>query len=109
MKPDFMAKMANIIAEVQTKTCINVTDVEGLEEILQKAVVSAYYDGYSEGCDDGRDAAEAEYSNEAYNNEAAVNSAYDEGCVAGYDAGHEDGYSAGYSDGYEAGIKRNYK
>ena len=102
MKPDFMAKMANIIAEVQTRTCINVADVEGLEEILQKAVVSAYYEGYSGGYDEGRDAAEAECRNEAYNYEAAVASSYDSGCLAGYDAGYSDGYDDCHSENYSA-------
>ena len=35
MKPDYMDRTAKIIAEVRTRTCIDKTDTEVLEDILQ--------------------------------------------------------------------------
>ena len=88
MKPDFMGRTANIIAEIRTSTCIDDVDTEILEEILQ-AELNEYYrelNGYYE----------AEYYIAI---SSARNSAYDEGRSAGYAEGYDVGYDDGYDDG----------
>ena len=92
MKPNFMGKIANIITEIRIRTCINKTDTEVLENILQYELneyfkeLREYYDA---GYDDG-------YANGKSSSEGDVESAYDEGYALGYD----DGYSGGYYEGH---------
>ena len=75
MKPDFMDRIAKIIAEVRTRTCIDKIDTEVLEYILQKELI--------------------EYHNEAYT--YAHNIGYDDGFNDGYDVGYDNGYSDSHS------------
>ena len=72
MKPDYMDRTAKIIAEVRTRTCIDKTDTEVLEDILQyelnaycRELSDYYHDGYGDG--------------------------YDEGYALGYSEGHSEG------------------
>ena len=63
MKPDFMSRTAQIIAEVRNRTCID-EDADVLKEILQDelkeyfhALNEYYSEGYDEGHSDGHSAA----------------------------------------------------
>ena len=106
MNHDFMDRIAKIIAEVRTRTCIDGIDAEALFEILQDELIkyhneaytygrnTGYDDGYADGresgLDDGR--AEAAPDNETYTKEA-VERAYD----AGYSLGYYDGAKADFN------------
>ena len=79
MKHDFMDRIANIIAEVHTRTCMDKIDTEILENILQEELYEYYNEVLTYG----------------HNLEEAVDSAYEEG----YSLGHDDGYGDGYKDG----------
>ena len=81
MPPNFNGRVAKIVKEIQTKTCIDDVDVEVLKEILQ-AELREYHSMVDEY-----------YEEEYYN---AINSARHRA----YDEGHSDGYSLGYDDGY---------
>ena len=85
--PNFTGKIAEIIAEVRTRTCIDDVDAEVLAEILQ--------DKLNEECRmlDG-------YYCEEYHNEltSAKHHAYDEGHYDGYNVGYDVGHSDGYSE-----------
>ena len=85
MKHDFMDRIANIIAEVHTRTCIDKIDAEVLFEILQEELNEYYDDGCALGYDEG-------YSEGKYHG-------YDEGKYAGYDEGYSDGHYKGKSEG----------
>ena len=103
MKNDFMARAAQIIAEVRNRTSIEEIDLEVLEVILQDEL--------------------SEYHNEVftYCNTNGYNAGYDTGYNAGYDNGYEDGYmtisdeaadrtySEGYSEGYYEGYDDGYE
>ena len=81
MKPNFMGKAANIMADVRNSTCIDDVDAEVINGILQEAL-NEYYDELHEY-----------YEEEYY---IAVASARN----IAYDDGHSDGYSEGYENGY---------
>ena len=87
MKPEFMDRIAKIIAEVHTRTCMDKIDTEVREDILQEELYEYYNEVLTYG----------------HNLEEAVDSAYEVGYSLGYDDGQFDGYSAGYSDGYYEG------
>ena len=87
MKPEFMDRIAKIIEEVHTRTCMDKIDTEVLEDILQEELYEYYNEVLTYG----------------HNLEEAVDSAYEVGYSLGYDDGQFDGYSAGYSDGYYEG------
>ena len=76
MPPNFNGRIAKIIAEIRTRTCINDVDTEVLKGLLK----------------DEFERMDEDYEKEYYYATSSVhNSAYD----AGYDAG----YAAGYSEG----------
>ena len=84
MKSDFREITAKVIAEVRTRTCIDNSDEEILEEILRGALnkycreLDGYYDaGYAAGWVNGKSRLEGD-----------VDSAYDEGYALGYSEGH---------------------
>ena len=79
--PKFMGRVAKIVEQVRTKTCIDNVDTEAIEKILQDELneYCRMLDGY--------------YAEEYYN---AITSAQHRA----YDEGHSDGYSLGYDDGY---------
>ena len=81
MAPIVTPKVADIIAKIINRTCIDNDDVEVIEEILQ-GTLHEYY------------AALEEYFVEEYYN--AVSSARSKA----YDDGHSDGYDDGYESGY---------
>ena len=96
MKNDFMARAAQIIAEVRNKTSIEEIDLEVLEVILQDEL--------------------SEYHNEVftYCNTTGYDAGYDTGYEDGYmsisdeaaDRAYSEGYSEGYYEGYDDGYER---
>ena len=78
--PNFMGRIAKIIEEIRTRTCIDEIDTEVLEKILQDELTEYYtlLNGY--------------YEEEYY---IAISSARSKA--------YDDGHSDGYADGYDAG------
>ncbi len=92
MKSDFMVKIANILAEVRARTCIDELDAEVIEAILQDSLNEYFVmlDGY--------------YEEEYYNAISSARSrAYDDGHSDGYNIGYDIGYDDGYGIGYGIG------
>ena len=84
--PDFMGRIAKIIAEVRTIACIDDVDAEAIKKILQ--------DELNEECRMLDSYYWAEYNNKYCNEISSVrNGAYD----AGYDEGYADGHSESHS------------
>ena len=83
MAPIVTPEVANIIAKIIIRTCIDDDDVEVIEEILQ-GTLHEYY------------AALEEYFVEEYYNAVSIarSRAYDAGYEAGYEAGHSESHSA---------------
>ena len=98
MQSDFMVKIANIIAEIRVKTCIDDVDAEVLEDILKDELIKYHNEvftyghgiGYDDGYDDGYTAGKSSL-------EGDVDNAYDEGYALGYSEGYSDGRSEGNS------------
>ena len=55
MKHDFMSSIAQILAEVRNRTCIDDVDAEVIEKILQEELNEYYDEVYALGYDDGYD------------------------------------------------------
>ena len=85
--PDFMGRIAKIIAEVRT-TCIDKIDAEVLEviEALLQASLNECFTMVDEY-----------YEEEDY---IAIASARSRAYAAGHSDGYADGYDVGYDDGY---------
>ena len=89
MQSDFMVKIANIIAEIRVKTCIDDVDAEVLEDILKDELIKYHNEvftyghgiGYDDGYDDGYTAGKSSL-------EGDVDNAYDEGYALGYSEGN---------------------
>ena len=82
MKPDFMNKIANIIAEARNRTSMDEAEVKILKELLQEELKEYY------------DALEEYYEEEYYIAiEDVRTSAYDNGYADGYTDGSDEGYS----------------
>ena len=82
--PDFMGRIAKIIAEVRNRACIDDVDAEAIEKILQ--------DELTEECRMLDSYYWEEHHNKYCNEISSVrNGAYE----AGYDEGYEVGYDAG--------------
>ena len=90
--PDFMGRIAKIVEEVSARACVDKTDTEVMEEILQASLKESYtmVDEYCTMVDE-------EYYIALTR---AQNRAYDEGHADGYALGYDDGYSLGHDDGY---------
>ena len=94
MQSDFMVKIANIIAEIRVKTCIDDVDAEVLEDILKDELIKYHNEvftyghgiGYDDGYDDGYTAGKSSL-------EGDVDNAYDEGYALGYSDGRSEGNS----------------
>ena len=80
MKPEFMDRIAKIIAEVRTRTYMDKIDTEVLEELLKDELI--------------------EYHNEVFT--YGHNTGYDDGYSDGYYEGHSNGYEDGYSESHSA-------
>ena len=87
--PNFMGRVAKIIAEIRNRAYIDGVDEEVIETILKEDITEYYrmLDGY--------------YKEEYYN---AISSARNEA----YYEGHSDGYARGYDVGYEAGHPKSH-
>ena len=90
MQSDFMVKIANIIAEIRVKTCIDDVDAEVLEDILKDELIKYHNEvftyGHGIGYDDGYIAGESSL-------EGDLDKAYDEGYALGYSEGYSEGNS----------------
>ena len=84
--PDFMSRIARILAEVHNSTCIDDVDAEVIEKILQ--------DELNEYCTLLNEYYEEEYYIAV---SRAQNRAYDDGFDDGYDVGYDNGYSESHS------------
>ena len=80
-KPNFKVTIANIYTKIRTMTCIDKSDAEFIEKILQEAI-DEYYTVL-----------------EGYYEEASFDT-IDNALSKAYDAGHSDGYDDGYENGY---------
>ena len=80
MPPNFMGRAATIIAEVQTRTCMDNIDIEVLKAFLQHALHECYDAGYDAGYGEGYAAGKSIL-------EGDVDNAYDEGYALGYSDG----------------------
>ena len=89
--PNFAAKIAKIIAEICTQTCIDDVEVKIVGELLK--------DELTECCDLLNQYYEEEYHNALA---SARSRAYDDGHSDGYSDGYDDGQSDGYDDGHSA-------
>ena len=82
--PDFMGRIAKILAEIRNRTCIDEIEAEIIEELLQ--------DSLNEYCT---------LLNEYYAEEYYIAITCAE--HRAYDDGHSDGYADGYDVGYDDG------
>ena len=100
MKPDFMDRIAKIIAEVHNRTCIDKIDTEVLEYILQKELIEYHNEAYTYGHTTGYDAGYTD------GHESSLGEAVERAYYEGYDDGLNEAVAtegAAYYEGYDEG------
>ena len=107
MKPEFMDRIAKIIAEVRTRTYMDKIDTEVLEELLKDELIEYHNEVFTYGHNTGYDDGYSDGYSKGYDE------GYSLGCDEDYSEGHYDGYLLGCDDGYDkgyaAGVNGDFK